>query len=100
MTLNAKMFPCGVCGEDMGNHPVGGPCPRDMPQAKHPRIDDALAQLRLHFPSSQHRASLLHDFSRRHRGTDFLSFTLADGSDWRLIAIDLESDTLKLWRMR
>lgn len=67
----------------------------------HPRIDDAIAQLRLQFPSMPDADTLLYDFSRRHRrDTDFLSFTLADGSDWRLIAIDLESDTIRIWRMR
>lgn len=95
------MFPCGVCGEDMGDHPVGGPCPRDMPQAKHPRIDDALAQLRLQYPTMPAAEKLAEIFAQKQpKHATHAAMQLADGSQWAIVAIDLDRDTLKLWHMR
>jgi hypothetical protein len=68
-----------------------------MPKSAHPRIDDALAQMRLQFPTMPNAEQL--DLLARPKGTRW-DLTLADGSKWALIDIDLEADTLKLWRMR
>ncbi len=68
----------------------------------HPRIDAAIADVRSQFPTMPDAATLAPMLARKevcdNQGRAY--FTLADGSEWMLISIDLEADTLKLWRRR
>lgn len=67
----------------------------------HPRINDALAQLRLQHPTMPNALALATMFrdmaSADGKG---IALNLSDGSEWLLLAIDLEADTLKIWRRR